>query len=222
MRTVSVLLLLMLATASAVAAAVGTIGVMQPNAGDAAAGAGGFASEASAEVRALGAAAAEAWRAVLAKGGESAVEAGAPILESWILSWRERALADGTEPIPAPIREQLVGYFPDALLETVRYRIGWVDAGPWQPSVFRLLDARAVTLRDVIVFRDGAIAADPVIWAHELTHVRQFERWGTLEFARRYLRDHRAIEAEAWEAAARYRMWTLEAERVARGPAQRY
>jgi hypothetical protein len=67
-----------------------------------------------------------------------------------------------------------------------------------------------VSLGDVIVFRDAALAADPVIWAHELAHVQQYDRWGTLQFAKRYVRDHHAVELEAWEIAARYTMWALE------------
>jgi hypothetical protein len=114
-------------------------------------------------------------------GADVAVEAGAPIIEKWIVPWREQALEDGTQPMRPAIKEQLVGYFPEALLDRVRYRIGWGDGRAMQSSLFHLLDARAVSLGDVIVFRDAAIAADPVIWAHELAHVQQYDRWGKLE-----------------------------------------
>ena len=105
--------------------------------------------------------------------------------------------------------------FPETLLDRVRYRVGWGDGRPMQSSLFRLLDARAVSLGDVIVFRDAGIAADPVIWAHELAHVQQYDRWGTREFAERYLRDHHAVETEAWEVAARYTMWALQEGKLA-------
>ena len=92
---------------------------------------------------------------------------------------------------------------------------GWGDDLATQSSLFHLLNARAVSLGDVIVFRDAALAADPVIWAHELAHVQQYDRWGTLQFAKRYVRDHHAVELEAWEIAARYTMWALEESKLA-------
>jgi hypothetical protein len=66
-----------------------------------------------------------------------------------------------------------------------------------------------LALYDVIVFRDQAVAADPVIWAHELAHVRQYDDWGLPQFFKRYIRDPDAVESEAWKCAARYTMWAL-------------
>ena len=146
---------------------------------------------------------------------ERAVETGAPIFQKCIVAWREQALEDGTQSVRPAIKGRLVGYFPEALLDRVRYRIGWGDGWGTPSSLFRLLNARAVSLGDVIVFRDAALAADPVIWAHELAHVQQYDRWGTLEFAKRYVRDHHAVELEAWEIAARYTMWALEEGKLA-------
>jgi hypothetical protein len=40
---------------------------------------------------------------------------------------------------------------------------------------------------------------DPKLWAHEITHVVQYARWGVDEFAVRYLRDYQAVEKEAWD-----------------------
>jgi hypothetical protein len=58
------------------------------------------------------------------------------------------------------------------------------------------------------MFRDaGTASQDLVLWAHELTHVMQYERWGTLGFAERYVRDHEVVEREARENAARFRAW---------------
>jgi Domain of unknown function (DUF4157) len=157
---------------------------------------------------------AAAWQTTKAASLEAAVETGAPLLEERIVTWRQQALDDGTQPMPRAIREQLAGYFPVMLLDRVRYRIGWSERRTLQSGLFRLIDARAVALIDVIVFRDGALAGDPVIWAHELAHVQQYDEWGTLQFARRYLRDPRAIESDAWEVAARYTMWALQEGRL--------
>jgi Domain of unknown function (DUF4157) len=125
--------------------------------------------------------------------------------------------------MPDGIRKQLVGYFPETLLERVRYRIGWSERWPLHAGLFRLIDIRALALLDVIVFRDHAVAANPAIWAHELAHVHQYDNWGLPQFARHYLRDPDAVESEAWECAARYKMWALQEERlgVSARPAER-
>jgi hypothetical protein len=57
--------------------------------------------------------------------------------------------------------------------------------------------AEAVTLGDVIIFRDAQHAADPLLWAHELTHVEQYERLGMATFARQYLQQGWVLEQEA-------------------------
>lgn len=164
-------------------------------------------------------AATRSWVAKTWEGGKSAAwtiaaEAGAPLVAGGILVWRQQAITDGSQPMPDRIREELVGYFPKALLDKVRYRIGWNERWALHASLFRLTNVRALALVDVIVFRDQGVAADPVIWAHELAHVRQYEDWGLPRFVARYLRDHEAAESEAWECAARYTMWALEERRL--------
>ena len=158
--------------------------------------------------------AAQTWREAKATSLDTAAEAGAPILGGWIAAWRRQAMEEGTQPMPRATKEQLVGFFPEMLLNRVRYRIGWSQRQTVESGLFRLSDARAVALIDVLVFRDDAVAADPVIWAHELAHVQQYDQWGPLEFARRYLRDPGAIESDAWVVAARYTMWALEEGRL--------
>jgi hypothetical protein len=215
MRAVALALFLILSAVSAVAAA-RLAGVLEPLIGAAPVNAlDGTLGEWRGGVLALGALGADVWKTAKAASVERAVEAGAPIVEKWIVTWRKQALEDGTQPMPPAIKEQLVGYFSETLLDRVRYRIGWGDGRPMPSSLFRLLHARAVSLGDVIVFRDAGIAADPVIWAHELAHVQQYGRWGTREFAERYVRDHHAVESEAWEVAARYTMWALQEGKLA-------
>ena len=158
--------------------------------------------------------AAETWRRAKATSLDAAVEAGAPILDGWITAWREQAMQDGGQAMPRATKEQLVCFFPDMLLNRVRYRIGWSRRQTVESALFGLSDARALTLIDIIVFRDEAVAADPAIWAHELAHVQQFDIWGTAGFARRYVRNSGAVEFEAWEVANRYRMWKLQEGRL--------
>lgn len=140
-----------------------------------------------------------------------AVGMATPVLAGWITAQRD-ALAQEAAPPPAAMMALLRGYFPPALLSSVRYRIGWPESVAG--VAFRLSDARAITVDHVIVFRDARLAADPVLWAHELTHVRQFERWGARAFAQRYLENREAVETEAWAAAADYKMWALATGRL--------
>jgi Domain of unknown function (DUF4157) len=167
--------------------------------------------------------AAKTWQTTKSATLDTAAEFGAPILANRIAIWRKQAIEDGTQPMPVGIREELVGYFSEALLDRVRYRIGWSERWPLHASLFRLIDVRALALFDVIVFRDQAVAADPVIWAHELAHVHQYDDWGLPQFFRRYIRDPDAVESEAWECSARYTMWALQEGRlgVSARPAER-
>jgi hypothetical protein len=67
-------------------------------------------------------------------------------------------------------------------------------------NVIRLTDVPAITLDDVVVFKDRRAALeDPKLWAHELKHVMQYAEWGIDGFAARYLSDYWAVENEAWE-----------------------
>ena len=67
---------------------------------------------------------------------------------------------------------------------------------------------RAITLDYVIVFKDLNDALyNPTLWAHELTHVGQYQSWGIHDFAIRYLRDYQSVESEAYNAETRYVAW---------------
>ena len=127
------------------------------------------------------------------------VEALAPLLAGWIVSERDAAKAQGVEPIPASIRAALAGYVPEAVLDRVRWREGASELSLPQ-NVIRFGDTPAVTLDDVIVFRERSTALeDATIWAHELKHVMQFAEWGIDAFSARYLSDSGAVEQEAWD-----------------------
>ena len=127
------------------------------------------------------------------------VESLAPLLASWIASSRDTVLEEGAEPIPPPIRAALAGYVPEPILDRVRWRVGASEMSLPQ-TIIRFGDAYAVTLDYVVVFQEQREALeDPKLWAHELKHVMQFAEWGVDGFATRYLTDHDAIEADAWE-----------------------
>jgi hypothetical protein len=145
------------------------------------------------------------------RAAETAIRLAAPRLATWIASRRD-ALAPRCLPPPPQIARQLTPYFPSSLLEAVRFCVGWSRETSGAPLL--MAGTRAMTLDHVIVFRDQAIATDPVIWAHELAHVRQYEQWGVPGFSERYLRDWECVEAAAWQVAADYKMWALETGRI--------
>jgi len=62
----------------------------------------------------------------------------------------------------------------------------------------------AITLGEVIAFSDGMEAQEDVeLWAHELTHVIQYEELGIETFAFEYLRDFSNLESQASSNASR-------------------
>jgi hypothetical protein len=139
----------------------------------------------------------------------SLLERGAKLLADLIHSARESAIANGVKPIPPRIHSALLGYFPDAMLRKVRFSAGHADAIsiPGLAMTYGHIDA--VTLVDVILFQDDHAAhTDSKLWAHELTHVTQYERWGADGFAKRYLQDYDAVVREARDNADRYVSWS--------------
>ncbi|MHB8729302.1 MAG: eCIS core domain-containing protein [Sulfuricaulis sp.] len=133
------------------------------------------------------------------------VQQGAPVLQALIARSRDDAVRAGVLPVPAEIRQHLAGFIPDAVLDAARYRVQGGDDLTLQVNAIRYGDAAAITLDDVIVFKKPEDALhNPTLWAHELTHVAQYQRWGIHEFSVRYLRNFQAVEKEANEAATRY------------------
>jgi hypothetical protein len=124
-----------------------------------------------------------------------------PTLADAIRSTRDRVYPHG-HPMPADIRRQLAPFFPRTVLERVRYATKWDPAEDILPSLFLSSDPKsAMTLGDVILFRDAQGVADPLLWAHELTHVLQYRRLGISAFATRYLEQGWELEAEAMAKA---------------------
>jgi uncharacterized protein DUF4157 len=135
-------------------------------------------------------------------------QAAGNLLAAWIQQSRDHALR-GSRPIPPHIREALRGYVDDASLRIARYRVndpGIVNVAHVTYGFDRGVEA--VTLKEVIVFSNGRDAeTNLALWAHELTHVRQYMDWGVRYFAIRYIRHHNAVEAPAYAKARGYAAW---------------
>jgi hypothetical protein len=136
-----------------------------------------------------------------------------PILEQAIKASRDSA-RNGAVPIPPQIRQQLTGYASEESMNTVLYKVG--DNG--FANLARLLEqggmANAVTLIDVVVFRDSSGAQDAALWAHELTHVDQYLQWGLRSFAVHYTRNSNNVENEAYQKGDGYYAWAQQSGRT--------
>jgi hypothetical protein len=138
-------------------------------------------------------------------------------LETWIRHSRDQLALQESQPIPLHIRSQLEPYFELAVLETARYRVGDDAVLNAANTLLQNPDVTAVTLIDIIVFRNEADALDNLaLWAHELTHVEQYLEWGVGEFARRYTLDHRSVERPAY--ALQIRIEQAQKPAMATGP----
>ncbi|WP_271412089.1 eCIS core domain-containing protein [Pseudomonas sp. Q1-7] len=128
-----------------------------------------------------------------------ATRVAAAALQHWLVQAHADARAGGVERIPAAIRARLAPYFDAALLDGVRYRVGDRSEIGTAGAMLNNPDIKAVTLIDIILFRDAqAASADAVLWAHELVHAQQFREWGVAAFARRYTADADSVERPAY------------------------
>jgi hypothetical protein len=136
------------------------------------------------------------------------LDAAAGTLAALIDSARQQAIADGVWPIPPAVYRSLLGYFPATLLQKCRFAVGSSRPLTLPALAFSYGDATAITLGDVVLFKNERIAEDNLkLWAHELTHVMQYQRWGIEGFAGRYVRDSSAVEQEAIDNANRFAAW---------------
>jgi hypothetical protein len=121
---------------------------------------------------------------------------------------RRQAIADGVSAIPPGIYRSLLGFFPADPLQKARFAMGRTDTLDLPSLTFTYGDAIAMTLGEVIIFRSERDAkTDTTLWAHEMTHVMQYQRWGIEGFADRYVRDSAAVEREAIDNAKRFAAW---------------
>jgi hypothetical protein len=110
-------------------------------------------------------------------------------------------------PIPPQIRQQLTGYASQDSMNRVRYKIGDNGFANLASVIEKGGQAGAVTLIDVVIFRGPSEANNPAIWAHELTHVDQYQAWGVHSFAIQYARDYGGVESPAYAKGNGYWAW---------------
>jgi hypothetical protein len=136
----------------------------------------------------------------------------APALALWLTQARAEADIAGTQPIPPHIREQLLRWYDPSVLDTARYKVSDNSQMNAATAMLQNPDVGAVTLIDIILFRDAQTAEqDLALWAHELKHVQQYQEWGVEGFAQRYTQDFNAVEAPAYAIQAEVRRSLREA-----------
>ena len=148
--------------------------------------------------------------AVVKPGTELWAQQYGPVIATWLQGSRETAYP-ASQPIPPHVRAKLTGFVPEDVLNRARYKVddnGVINAAS---NILKINSSiAAVTLVDVIVFRDGSDAqSNYTLWAHELKHVRQFMDWGTLDFGIHSARNYNSeVEQPALDEGARYASWT--------------
>ena len=121
---------------------------------------------------------------------------------------RQQVIAEGVRPIPTAVYRSLLGYFPPILLRKTRFAGDRADALTSPALVFPAEDAAAVTLGEIVLFKTERLAqSDLKLWAHELTHVMQYQRWGIDGFADHCLHNCSAVRQEANDNADRFMAW---------------
>jgi hypothetical protein len=116
-----------------------------------------------------------------------------------IADGRNAALKNGTKRMPLDVRVQLQPYFGESLLDSVRYTTDSKLYNGLLPGIaLHQGGAGAITLVNVVVFKDAAKAFNIRIWAHEMFHVKQYDDMGLTEFSATYTLDHNAIERPAY------------------------
>jgi hypothetical protein len=134
---------------------------------------------------------------------EAILDHAALALATAIRESRRQALERGVSSIPPRIRAELEPYFPAGILDNARWTTaGGISLDGMLKSWFAL--DGAITLGEVIAFSDDVrVQKDVELWAHELTHVMQYEQLGIETFASQYVRDYSAMESEASSNASR-------------------
>ncbi len=126
-----------------------------------------------------------------------------PALEQWLIQSRNDAM-NGSMPMPDQIKQAMNGWYTPQQMANVHYKIGdggALNLGNWAT---RYGDASAITLIDVIVFRNAGWAENYATWAHELKHITQYQDWGVHSFAVQYMQSWNSVETPAYEVQNRY------------------
>ena len=118
--------------------------------------------------------------------------------------------------VPGDIQQQLSSFFPAEVFNGVCWNT-YGQRFAIDSLLLNEFNQGAVTLEDVIVFKDGQVASDPALWAHELTHVQQYRSLGLETFAHLYsFGSAQSIESEA------YRFQSFVQSRLSAAAAQSY
>ena len=133
---------------------------------------------------------------------DALLERAAAGLATAIRDSRRQAVERGVDPIPPLIRAALDPYFPPQILDKAKWTTAaGISLDGVLTNWFNL--EGAVTLGEVIAFSDGTQTQDVELWAHELTHVVQYEELGIETFAFQYVHDFSAMENQASSNASR-------------------
>ncbi|MCP1372632.1 eCIS core domain-containing protein [Dyella lutea] len=120
----------------------------------------------------------------------------APAIAESIRWSRAEAFRRGVQPIPPQIRQYLQPYFPPQILDKVRWTTaGGISIDGALKNWFN--QEGAVTFDDVIVFSDARNTENVALWAHELTHVLQYQQMGIDTFAFQYMYEWNGMEQQA-------------------------
>ncbi len=131
---------------------------------------------------------------------EEAMQLAAPALQAWLIQSRNDAIRSNTSPIPTNIRTILLRWYSAKLLDSVRCKVGDNGILNTAHTLMQNENVEAVTLIDLIVFRNQTDALNNVaLWAHEMQHVKQFAEWGVRDFSIRYVHNFNEVESPAYE-----------------------
>lgn len=132
--------------------------------------------------------------------GQAMLNPAAPVLASAIRFSRGQALNRGTQQIPQNIKLELAPYFPSGILDKVRWTTA--DGVSIDGALKNWFNQEgAVTLDEIIVFSSQQLANNTELWAHELTHVLQYNQMGVETFAFQYLASASSMEMQATQNA---------------------
>lgn len=126
-----------------------------------------------------------------------------PALAAWITQSRNDAY-NGSSPIPDKVKAAMAGWYTPQQMSEVRFKIG--DGGSLNLGSLstKFGERDAITLIDVIVFRNANVAEDYSTWAHELKHVTQYQDWGVQSFATQYMQSWNSVEDPAYAIGAQF------------------
>jgi len=126
-----------------------------------------------------------------------------PALEQWIIASRNDAI-NGAMPMPPEVRQVLQYWYPSNLLDIMRWKIGQGGELNVANASTRYGEAEAITLIDVVIFRDQDAYLDLSTWVHEMKHIQQYADYGVHSFAVQYMRSWNSIEDPAYAIQAQF------------------